>query len=287
MGNQSPLLKSPPAWKLSLAEYIARNIELWQRAGVFTLFLADVIVVAGLAITFVNFVGGIQRETALEAELTRPLIDYSAYHARHRARPLALVRVDVIPTQAGLADVAVTLKNVNERWIAREAEVRISLGGRDFPLVRTHLLPGETRTVAAFRGQYRSGDLAGAHIARVSWRRLKGAALPNASAITASQFRYLPLRGGTTGLDFTVTNTTPYAFWSVPITVVARQGAEPVGVAYTTITQMKSGETRQAAVSWNYTIPSVTQTIADIAVNVSDPSVFMSLPGTPTPPLNF
>ena len=275
------LVREVPPWKLKVGEYIASHYPQWQRTSVSALFFLDVIILGLLASVFVNYVSGIPREASLEFELAaKSSLDYAGYRAHHQVIPLRIDRIQAVPAQSGMYDFIAILSNPNAYWAALDAEVQFRSGSMLLPSVHTYLLPREQRAVTLVRQPAPAGTATpSVAIAKVQWRKVKHA-LVSSAGIEYRAMRYAPLAEGVTGLDFQVSNHTPYSFWRVPLTVVAWKDETVVGVFQTSVERFQSGETRMVSFAWQYALPEVTRTSVDIQLNAADPNIFMEPSGT-------
>lgn len=275
------IVREVPSWKLKVGEYVASHFTQWQRTALFSLFFLDVVILGLLAFVFVNYVSGIPRETALQSELASPsTIDYAGYRARHQVLGLRVDLVQAIPTQPGMYDFIAIINNPNTLWAALDVEVQFRNGSFLFSPVRTYVMPGEQRAVALFRQSVPSGlSTPSAALTKAQWKKVKRVVVSSAG-IEYRAVHYTPLDGDTTGLDFEVSNLTPYSFWRVPLMVMAWDNDTIVGAFHTVVERLRSGEARTVALAWQYALPSVTRTTVDVQLNVADPSILMEPSGT-------
>ncbi|OGL78646.1 hypothetical protein A3J43_02350 [Candidatus Uhrbacteria bacterium RIFCSPHIGHO2_12_FULL_54_23] len=274
--------RDPGMLQLKLAEYAARHRARWQRGFQFSLFFLDVLILCALAIVYVEYAAGLPAHHALEASLNDSYINFASYHAAHRALPLAVEEIAVVPTGRGRADVVARITNPNRIWAAREVFYQfVTAAGRSLPS-RTFVLPGEARVVAAFRQQVRPDERVRVELGETAWRRVDPARVPLLD-VRAEGIRYTPLATGATGIDFVAVNATPYSFWAVPLTVVARHAGGVAGVHAITIERWKIGERRQVSLIWPDALPAVRETNVQFAIDILDPSVFMPFEGREAP----
>lgn len=80
---------------------------------------------------------------------------------------------------------------------------------------------------------------------------------------------------------FTITNATPYAYWTPQFTVILERAGAIVGVSRATLTEFDSSEAREVEVRWYGDIP-VTATATVIpSINYFDTDSYMPPRGTP------
>lgn len=271
------------SWQLKTAEYIARNREVGRRGVLFLLFFIDLLIISALVYTYVMYVTGIPAHQSLEDSLNRTYVNIQEYHATHRALPLEIVETAVVPTGTGRSDVVAWVRNPNRNWAVREVSYQFVAEGKRSPRQTTFLLPYETRMIAVFRHPMGQGSAVRVEFGQIVWQRIDRTRLLKLEGLTADEFRFTSFANGATGLDFFVKNTTPYSFWSVSLTIVARDAARVAGIQRVVVERWASGERRAISVSWPETLSRVSDTVVDFAVNILDPSEFMPLEGTSAP----
>ena len=280
-GNQYG--KGPGVWELKTAQYAAAHREVWRRGFHFFLFFIDVLIICALVYVFVTFAASLPQHWAFEDSLNTTYVDFASYRATHRTLPLEVVETSLIPTGTGRADLVALVRNPNRDWAARRVPYQFIVGGiRSLPQT-TYVLPGETRVIAAFRQVAHAEAALNIELGQVTWRRVDLRSLPRLEGLSAGAFRYTPFTSGATGLDFIAYNRTPYSFWLVPARIVARDAGRVVGVHQFTIEEWKSGSARVVSLSWPESLPRVTTTEVDFAVDALDPAVFLNFSGDPAP----
>ena len=83
-------------------------------------------------------------------------------------------------------------------------------------------------------------------------------------------------------VSFVVTNNTAYSYYDPAFFILLKRGPSVVGVNRTTLSSLDSGETREVAVNWFGTLPSVGSVEVVPEINLFDLDVYKPLAGETT-----
>lgn len=265
--------------ELEVATWWVKNRAMVRRVGVGALIAVDVVLgffaVAGMVKYFLI---DYTRDERLLRELQEPLVNPAALVAR-RAVPLDLRSVTIRTAGANRYDLVAFVNNSNSRWYATfdavfrtETDIIARVPSFVLPNEEKPLVALGVESVARLRGvrvelhnlMWRPAPLLSDEIAA----RLKLSVRDTAFAASAGPTE--PSR-----LSFNATNSSAWSYWSVRFIVVLRRGAAIVGTNVAELSELRSGETRSAAVSWFEAIPTPTKIEVYPEVNIFDRGAYI------------
>lgn len=230
-----------------------------------------------------------RQERAMLAELSQPP-QILQLHGAFDPTPLPVPLVVTLPgsAQDGKYDVLVKFLNPNPQWVAR---VRFRIIGDVVGAEQTVTLLNDDERFVLTPGIVRSaGSAPRLEVLDTRWERLRDPALFNERKpnFTVSDVTYQPagdLAGrGTVPVNqvrFTAANESIHGFWAVPFMVILRQGSTELAAQEVTVDAFRSQERRNVALNFFGTIGSGATALVIPQVDVSDESVFMTVPGDP------
>ncbi len=227
------------------------------------------------------------------------LIDYPAYRQMQReagvnfvnfaalenAKPIDVRTVQVFAAGTGKADVVAVIRNPNARFAATFRYQFVGEGATP-PELEGFLLPGEEKPLLslgiATQTAFRSARL---EIRDVKWQRLDPheitdwAAYRNTRlALSGEDVVYTPAQtqGQISRATFTAKNASAYSYWNVRFVVLLYRGQSIAAVNAIELSDLRSGESRPASVTWFENVPSITKVEVRPEVNILDQSVFIA-----------
>ncbi len=209
------------------------------------------------------------------------LVNFSALAS---AKPIDVRSVQVFTAGSGKVDAVAMVRNPNAGFSATFTYQFLGEGATP-PEQHGFLLPGEEKPLITLgipvQTAFRSARL---EIRDLKWERLDAHAIPDYAAYRAARlglsaedvvFTPAPHPGDTSRVSFTAKNASAYSFWNARFIVLLYRGQSVAAVNAIELSQLRSGESRPASVTWFENVPSVTKTMIIPEVNILDQSVFI------------
>src|SRR3989339_238115 len=148
------------------------------------------------------------------------------------------------------------------------------------------IFPGETKYLIALNEDI-EGSMRGAEInvSNLKWTRMDGHLIENRTAWYQehSNFSITGIAHGIVEVGgkqivrstFTVTNSSPYQYWSAPFILVLKRNGVPIGVNQVSLAGLEVGETRTVNVNWFDNTPSSGDLIIESSINFLDENAYM------------
>ncbi len=267
---------------------------LLRRIGFFTLITIEVLA----AIFFVFVVLGYVINGAF-AELRAAGVAFGAnrdeFHAIAQANDAQALNIGSARLVLGTPtsyDFYAKVTNTNTDWFATFTYT-FSASGVVIEPQEGFVMPGEEVYILALGVDAAQKPTTPAvTIENIVWSRVNRHIAPNIdewmqkrNAFTISEQTYTKdIDLGTTTFGrttFTVTNATPYAYWSPQFTVILERAGAIVGIARATVPEFDAGEVRPVEVRWYGDAP-VTATVTVVpSINYFDGDGYMPPRGTP------
>lgn len=231
------------------------------------------------------------------------LIDYPAYRQMQRESGLTLVNyaalenaraldvrtVQVFDAGAGKVDALALVRNPNPRFSATFIYQFVGEGAAP-PERQGFILPGEEKPLISLgietQTRFRSARL---EIRDVQFTRLDAHEIPEYASYRASRLAPLTAEdvvltpaqnpGEVTRVTFTAKNGGAYSYWTVRYIVLLYRGQSIAAVNAIELSNVLSGETRPASVTWFEQIPSVTKVEVRSEVNILDQNAYIAPAG--------
>lgn len=230
------------------------------------------------------------------------LIDYTQYRAMVRQasenlvnpavlesrapRPLEPKQATVLDAGAGRTDMVAILRNPNREWFA-EVSYQFRAEAVTTPLRKTYVLPGQEKAIAelAFASESRLRGVR-LEITDVDWKRVERHEVPDTAEFVTTRTNFVisdavfvaadpAAKDGQSKATFTITNATPFGYWTVDVTVLLYRGSAIAGVNKIQLAALESGEKRAAEVAWFEKLPNITKVEVRAETNIFDESVYM------------
>jgi hypothetical protein len=218
-----------------------------------------------------------------------------AFHAiatASDAKELNLGSAKVVQGTPSSFDFYSVITNPNDDWFATFA-YSFTSGSITTDAQEGFVLPGEKAYLLALGidAETRPGTPA-ISVENIVWHRVDRHIAPDTdvwleqhNAFNISEPTYTTdIDLGTANIGrttFTITNTTPYAYWTPQFTVILERAGAVVGISQATLTEFDSSEARDVEVRWYGDLP-VTATATVIpSINYFDKSSYMPPRGTP------
>jgi len=76
-------------------------------------------------------------------------------------------------------------------------------------------------------------------------------------------------------VEFNITNKTAYSYSEVPLNIIAFSGNSPAGANYYSLTDFKSGETRNVKMVWSNSLPPISQVGVYPSLNIVKKDIYI------------
>lgn len=256
-------------------------------------FVVEGVVLTAVVWTYVDtlLIGGEAERVSVVrmAVAGRELHEYTTATA---AEDLTFSAVSVLPTTAGVYDMAVTVTNPNDDWWAEGTYV-FRAGDLKTEEQKVFILPSQVRPVFALNTPSASAPR-GATVEWTSlvWHRVdKHVTGPYtafaqdhlAFSIVDPVFTDITVEEKSLGrVSFTVQNNTAFSYYDVQFAIVLRRAGAIVGVNTTTISSVMAGQSQQVEVNWFGPLPTASEVLVYPLVNIFDDRVYQTIPGAST-----
>jgi hypothetical protein len=209
-----------------------------------------------------------------------------AIAAQHDAKAFVIGSSKILQGTPSTYDFFTTITNPNADWYATFTYT-FSSSSVSSESRQGFVMPGETSYLLALgnKVESRPGAVSVA-LNDVVWHRVYRHVAPdistwlrdhNAFVISAPEYAldvtFAEAKIGRS--TFAVTNTTPYAYWVAPFTVVLERAGSIVGITQATVTEFESGEIRDVDVRWYEDVPISASVTVMPAINYFDQNVYM------------
>jgi len=281
-----------------MAEYSDKQLKIgiwWvthrsqlKKWWVMTLALADLVLFLYIMFHVVIILLTWGRFTALPDQISRPVVDFTAYQQVNAPQNIQVISTKLMPVigEPQTYHIVTELKNPNEKWMASSLNVHFKMDETDLDTKTTFLLPQEQRYVFQFTVKSNEEKPAAQFIVdSVGWERIE---FPDKKPIlnfeiNDTDVELIPILGerGTydsysTRATANIKNNTIFNFWNVKFLVVLFIGDTPVAINETTLSKFGALETRQLGISWKDEYRSVTKVKIIPEVNAYDPESMYS-----------
>lgn len=237
------------------------------------------------------FVFSQPREAALLEELSRSL-DYGVINQTIAPLPLTVETVVILPTQgaSGKYDILTKISNPNKAWAAMFEYAFEGVDDSDSETEETFILNDESRFIIGAGAVSSLGAAPNFVLKTVRWQRLHSVERFNSlkPQFTVSDVNFVPATGSLSDneglpnqINFIVKNDGPADYWSVGFIVILMRGESPLAARYTTLEQVRSGDSRNVSLNIYGLVGSAATVLVVPEVNVLDSSVFMRTGGEP------
>jgi len=206
-------------------------------------------------------------------------INFAAYHQSNAPIPLVIGTVTAVPTARGLYDLVAEVKNPNFKWAINELPFVFTA---DNQTVRgnTFFLPLEEKYLVklgvALKHKPKQISLT---FDKFNWQKVRNLGelpIPTFDISDEVIEQLTPQDAGMpigTSLKFTLSNTSPYSYWQIGLTVILTKTGSIQGVGQQVISDVKSQSARTVEFFWPGTVITADNMIVRPEVNVLDPRV--------------
>jgi len=281
---------------LNRSYWIVTHKVLLRNLAIAFLMVADIFLFVYALSGFVEYlISGRPREEAMIMDLANRLNTSSVDRLKNQAAlPLDFGdgRVYVFDAGNEKYDFAAEAMNPNKEWYAL-VTYQFDIPGATSTAARTtYLLPGEKKFLAIL-GERRDGELiteGSLKITNTMWSRIDKHQVADAPTFMSEHATFdvinpLFSQAGTftdggaenTGnrISFSITNTSAYNFWAVPVQIALMRGGALEGIEETQINEFKTGETRNVDLR-NYVKNQLVDDVVVVpSVDVFDAGVYM------------
>ena len=198
---------------------------------------------------------GIDQDRQLaQASAQLPLYDHERV-AQTGARALSLGPVAVFGGEGNVYDLASVVVNPNTDWYAR-FEYFFTVGTKTTPVQREFIMPQETKYLTNFLYQGARPSGARVQITNIRWRRVDRRRIGDMTAYLREHLDIAvsDITAGGDALDrvsFTVTNNSPYNYWTVDLYLTSVSGSRLLGVNKYTVEKLRAGDVQNVSVFWS------------------------------------
>ena len=220
-----------------------------------------------------------QAEEEALAQIVNRELNIEAYRMTNAPLALEIGTVTAVPTSRGLYDLVAAVKNPNIKWAISELPFTFTADGQT-AVGSAYFLPLEEKYLVKLgvplRVKPRQVALT---FDKISWQRIKEPGellIPTFDTSDEEVEQVTPDDAGApsgTRLRFNLTNTSPYSYWQVKITVVLTRTGSIQAVGQQTITYVISQSTREVKFYWPETVITADNLIIRPEVNVLDARV--------------
>lgn len=211
-------------------------------------------------------------------------VNFVNFAALENAKPIDVRSVQVFAAGAGKADAVAIIRNPNTRFAARFTYQFLGEGATP-PELEGFILPGDEKPLLSLGIQtqtsFRSARL---EIRDVQWERIDAHEISDWAAyrsthlaLSGEEIVFTPAQtqGQNSRVSFTAKNASAYSYWNVRFIVLLYRGQSIAAVNAIELSNLRSGESRPASVTWFENVPSVTKTEIRPEVNILDEAAFM------------
>lgn len=245
---------SPSVRTLNFGLWLATNRRLFFRS--FILFL--ILICAGFFIYsgyhyFMYFFGN----QAENDKLLGPSVSNQVLSQKNLYSDLVFSAPQVFGNK-GSYDLAVKIKNPNDKFVAR-FNYCFTKAGQDIICLPGFVFPQEEKYLLALGQDLSGSEQISFGLRDISWSRLSAHTYPdwpwfykNHTNFVISELRFNQQEAipDFNSLEFTLSNQTPYNFWSVPFNILVFNGSNLIGVNSYTAKDFLSKETIAVKLSW-------------------------------------
>lgn len=267
---------------------------LLRRIGFFTAVIAEVLMGIFLVVVVFGYVinGSFTELRAAGVAFGTNLDAFRAIASASDAEALDLGTVKVVQGTPTSYDFYATVTNANDDWFATFTYAFTS-GSITTEEQDGFVMPGERAYLLALgiEADTKPGTPT-VSVENIVWHHVDRHIAPDTAAWLEEHNGFLISEPTyTTDIDlgtakigrttFTVTNATPYAYWTPQFTVILERAGAVVGISQATLTEFDASEARDVEVRWYGDLP-VTATATVIpAINYFDTDSYMPPRGTP------
>jgi len=234
---------------------------------------------------FVNYYSTNKKHDAIIATIIDNPINFQLYRVKIQPQPLATNSVDVIKTSQGKFDFFAEINNPDKRWFIEKITYQFTSGSFSTPVYEDFVLPNETKYFFSLSQTPGSSvNTVSLKIIDIKQKRVPEPEITDKD-ILIENIEFIPAGGNKLSLPhvkFQVTNNTIYDFWEVPFQIIIFGRSAPIGVNIASLTQFKSGDTREVEVFW---FDDIRFSVSEVAVlpdvNFYDKENFMPSELTP------
>ena len=248
--------------KLRFGLWFVERKEKFKKA-----FIIFVVAVGALAWTYViwgtfsYFIFGMRKDDQMVAEMIKQrLLSHSAM-VSIGATDLQIGSTYTMETGTDKYDYVVIINNPNQKYYGNFIYTLVS-NGIKIEERTGFIMPGEKKYVM-FLGVDKSVGQATIEFSNVGWRRVDAHAVPDLNDYIKSHLSFEVNNANFSGgrvdlnrgskmndLSFDVTNKNPYNYWEVNFLIGLYRNNELVGVNKYSLSQVMSGQTYNAKMSW-------------------------------------
>ncbi|MBI5466141.1 MAG: hypothetical protein HY974_02550 [Candidatus Kerfeldbacteria bacterium] len=232
---------------------------------------------------FVDWLSSRQAEEESMRLLVSSSVNFQEYHQRNAPLDVTVGLVTAVPAGANTYNLLAQVKNPNLKWGAKSMAFIFTAGGQEFAGTG-FLLPLEDKYLVSLGAELANKPTTvSLSLGEIKWSRLRDVSrfpMPSFTVSDELVEQVPPAEASSsagTKLRFTLTNTSPYSFWEVAVTVVLSRGSSVQAVGRQAVTNLNSAEGRPMEFYWPQGLPPADHLIVKPEVNVLEPSVFRSL----------
>ena len=271
---------------------LLETIPRLQKIGLIVAILIDGAMALFLIIVVFGFViSGSFADIRAAASFDDNIAASHAIAKASDAQPLSLGTAKVLQGTPTSYDFFATIKNDNADWYATFTYV-FTAGSTTSRTEEGFAMPGESTYLVSLGYPLDARPTSPTiTVNDVIWHRVDHHDAPDVSAwladhggFTITTPTYAPdidftktKIGRTT---FTVTNSTPYGYWSPQFTVVLERAGAVVGISKATLLELDAGDVRPVDVRWYGDLPVTATATVLPSINYFDPSSYMPPRGT-------
>lgn len=266
---------------------------LLMRVGFATLVVVDIIMAIFFVVVIIGYIiSGSFSDLRSMASLATNADEMQAIASQSRAKDMSVGSVKVLQGTDTSYDFYTLVKNTNSDWYATFTYV-FSSGGTTSRIEDGFVMPGEEKYLMSFGNTAESRPSSvTVTIGELVWHHINRHEAPDVQA-WLNEHRNFTVADATYSSDiglandkigrttFTLTNTTPYAYWTPQFTVILERAGAIVGVSKATVSEFSAGDVRSVEVRW-YGELAASGTVTVVPdINYFDEDVYMPPQGMP------
>lgn len=268
----------PSQLKLKTAYWFVTHKVLLKKIGLFIIFIILFSFIGYGLYGFADYSLNFNEHDKLTAPIIENLINFKAFKIKIQPTPLKPGSVDILKAGQNKYDFLITLKNSDDRWFIKEITYQFAGSGFSSPESQDFILPSQNKFLLNLN-QNSSPSSLNLKIIDIQYERVRVPPDVSLEDFEVEAAEYIPSDGSPLSqprVKFKVTNNSIYNFWEVPFKIILYSRSLPVAVNITSITQFKSGESRNVEVVWLESQPrTITRVLPIPDVNLFDAANYM------------
>ncbi|MFA4819087.1 MAG: hypothetical protein WC621_04555 [Patescibacteria group bacterium] len=232
---------------------------------------------------FMNYLANQRAEEESIRLLVSSSVNTTEYNQRNAPQDLEIGKVVAVPDDNNKYDLIAQVKNPNLKWAAQQVDFSFRAFGQSFP-GQSFVLPLEDKYFIKLAVPFdKFPSQAAVSIDNIKWQRIRDFKNFNLPSFAVTE-EVIDAVSGTTGqtrlstrLKFVLTNSSPYSYWQVPVTVVLTSNSHVGAVGQQVLPSLDSGQAVSLEFYWPRQDFAADKLIVKPEVNILDPSVVKSL----------